>query len=167
MTIRGVHHVAVATRDMEPMLMFYRDVLGFQVVADYRWAPGNSVADAVTGLADCAARHVMFVMGNAYVELFQFESPLPAAGDPCRRVCDPGFTHFALDVTDIDAEYARLVAAGMLFHTRPRTVFDGVRATYGRDPDGNVIELQEVLDPRHRIALAPFQVRPVPGPYTG
>ena len=28
-----------------------------------------------------------------------------------------------------------------------------VRTTYGRDPDGNVIELQEVLNPDSPIAL--------------
>jgi hypothetical protein len=27
------------------------------------------------------------------------------------------------------------------------------RSTYGRDPDGNIFELQEVLDSRHPVAL--------------
>jgi extradiol dioxygenase family protein len=50
-----------------------------------------------------------------------------------------------LDVLDIDFEYERLKRAGMEFHCPPQ--FEGeVRTTYGRDPDGNVIEIQEVKD---------------------
>jgi len=51
-------------------------------------------------------------------------------------------------VTDLDAEYARLKAAGMTFHCPPQSIGMDVRTTYGRDPDGNVIELQEVLSAR-------------------
>ena len=41
---------------------------------------------------------------------------------------------------DIDAEYERLSAAGMRFHCAPPRLGDGrVRATYGRDPDGNTL----------------------------
>jgi hypothetical protein len=49
-------------------------------------------------------------------------------------------------VTDIDAEYERLKAAGMVFHCPPQAAGKGFRATYGRDPDGNVVELLEVKD---------------------
>jgi hypothetical protein len=38
------------------------------------------------------------------------------------------------------------------FTRSPQTV--GLfRSTYGRDPDGNIFELQEVRDPRHPVAL--------------
>ena len=50
-----------------------------------------------------------------------------------------------VNVTDIAAEYARLKAAGMVFHCPPQTR-SGLRVTYGRDPDGNVVELLEVTD---------------------
>jgi predicted enzyme related to lactoylglutathione lyase len=64
-----------------------------------------------------------------------------------------GITHVCLDVTDLDAEYARLKAAGMTFHCPPQAIGMDVRTTYGRDPDGNVIELQEVLSAESPIAL--------------
>ena len=46
----------------------------------------------------------------------------------------------------------------MRFHRPPPSVEElggksPLRATYGRDPDGNVIELQEVLDPALPISL--------------
>ena len=60
-----------------------------------------------------------------------------------RPVIDRGITHIALDVEDVDAEYARLKEAGMVFHCAPQQLGEHCRTTYGRDPDGNVIELQE------------------------
>jgi catechol 2,3-dioxygenase-like lactoylglutathione lyase family enzyme len=154
--IRGLHHVAIATNDAERMLAFYRDVLGLDVVVDYTWRDGTVVADRITALPHSSARHIMLRNGNAYFEIFEYLSPRPGHGDPDRRVCDPGITHLCFDVADLDREYERLTAAGMTFHCRPQDVADGVRTTYGRDPDGNVVELQEITSGEHRIALPPL-----------
>jgi catechol 2,3-dioxygenase-like lactoylglutathione lyase family enzyme len=94
----------------------------------------------------------VLLAGNLYIEVFEYSSPPGRPSDPERPVSDHGYTHFCIDVTDIDAEYARLTAAGMRFHTPPPAASDmggRIRATYGRDPDGNVIELQEILDPTY------------------
>jgi glyoxylase I family protein len=151
--IHGIHHVAIATRDVERMLAFYRDLLGFDVVVDYTWERGSETADAITALRDSSARQIIMRKGNAYFELFHFTSPEPSVVDPNRRVCDPGITHVCLDVTDLDEEYERLTRAGMTFHTPPVHAGAGIRTTYGRDPEGNVVELQEVPTRDHRIAL--------------
>lgn len=95
----------------------------------------------------------MLRLGNAMVELFEYRSPRPATGDPERPVCDHGITHLCLDVTDIESEYQRLCAAGMRFNSPPQDL-GAVLSTYGRDPDGNVIELQEVVDPTSAVSLA-------------
>lgn len=151
--IRGIHHVAISTGDAERMLRFYRDLLGFEVLSDTTWPRGTPVLDELVGLTDSSARSIMMRKGNACFELFQYHSPTPHPGDPRRPVCDHGITHFCIDVTDLSAEYERLRAAGMVFHCPPID-FGPVRNTYGRDPDGNVIELQEVVDSASAIALA-------------
>jgi predicted enzyme related to lactoylglutathione lyase len=87
------------------------------------------------------------------IELFEYHTPEPRAGDSNRPVCDHGITHICLDVTDVKAEYERLVAAGMTFHCPPQDL-GAAWATYGRDPDGNVIELQEVVDRSSPMYLA-------------
>ena len=154
--IRGLHHVAIATNDVERLLVFYRDLLGLEVVLDYVWRDDNVVADRVTALHGSSARSIMLRKGNAYLELFQYFSPQPAQGDPARPVCDPGLTHLCFDVVDLDSEYERLAKAGMTFHCPPQVVGAGVRTTYGRDPDGNVVELREVASGEQRIALPPL-----------
>lgn len=144
--IRGVHHTAISTGDLDRALAFYRDLLGFRVVSEGSWQQGAEQIDRIVGLKDSAARVAILQAGNAYIELFQYESPRPRRGDTRRPVCDHGLTHLCLDVRDIDAEYARLQAGGMTFHCPPQAVGGGIKITYGRDPDGNVIELQELLD---------------------
>jgi catechol 2,3-dioxygenase-like lactoylglutathione lyase family enzyme len=143
--IRGIHHTAISTGDIERSLRFYRDLLGLEVVYSSAWEVGTKDVDRITGLKDSSARIVMLKAGNACIELFQYVSPVPKGAEPMRPVCDHGITHICLDVTGIDAEYERLRAAGMTFHCPPQGV-GALRATYGRDPDGNVVELLEVKD---------------------
>ena len=151
--IQGIHHTAISTEDLERSLRFYRDLLGFEEIFSSAWEVGAEVADRITGLQDSSARLVMLKAGNACLELFQYARPKPKLGEPMRPVCDHGITHICLNVTDIEAEYERLKAAGMPFHCPPQEVEGGIRATYGRDPDGNVVELLEVRDARNPMAL--------------
>ncbi len=151
--INGIHHTAISTPDADRLLAFYRDVLGFRVVWDTAWTD-DARLDRILELPDSAGRVVMLRAANALLELFEFVRPRPTPQSADRPVCDHGVTHIALDVTDIDAEYRRLRDAGMRFHAPP-VLMDGfaVRTTYGRDPDGNVIELQEILDPDSDMRL--------------
>ena len=41
------------------------------------------------------------------------------------------------------------------FHAPPQDAFAGVRTTYARDPDGNVVELQELASRDHPFAVPP------------
>ena len=155
--IRGIHHVAISTGDIDRLIAFYRDVIGMELVREGGWTAGTDEVDAIVGLQGSAARAAKLRIGNAYLELFQYLSPVGAAQSVNRPVNDHGYTHMCLDVVDIDAEYERLSAAGMTFHCPPppaaKTGPGAQRSTYGRDPDGNVIELQELLDPDHPLSV--------------
>jgi len=151
--IRGIHHIAISTRDLERAVDFYCRLLGFEKVFEGGWSVGYESADMITGLKDSSARMAMLSGGNAIIELFHYTSPTPTTGEPRRAVCDHGITHICLEVVGIDAEYERLKEMGMEFHCPPQDFGKGIKATYGRDPDGNVIELQEIADPEHPMAL--------------
>lgn len=153
--INGIHHTAISTPDLERLKRFYCDVLGFQVARQFAWENDPRV-DTVIGLKNSAAKMAKLRCGNAYIELFEYRSPTPKPADPNRPPSDHGFTHIALDVTDIDAEYARLKAAGMRFAAElpPFKPGQQSRALYGRDPDGNIIELLEILDPARGTMLS-------------
>lgn len=148
--ILGVHHVAIATGDIDRLVDWYLEAFELEVVSRGGWPSGSAQIDGIVGLPGSAARTAMLKGRNVYVEMFQYEQPLGQPGDPDRPVCDHGYTHFGVVVDDIDAEHARLEALGMRFHAPP-TPKDGMggrlRACYGRDPEGNVVELIEILSP--------------------
>ena len=141
--IRGIHHVALNTANLERLVAFYRDVLGFTEVVRSGWAD-NALIDEIVGVQGSTAKQVILRAGNCHLEIFQYDRPAAREGGPL-RACDRGYTHFCLDVTDIQQEYERLTRAGMKFHRAP-VDFGEIKATYGRDPDGNIIELQETTD---------------------
>jgi len=143
--IRRINHVAISTPDLKRAVTFYRDVLGFEETERFAWEAGSESADLVTGLKDSAAQAVLLRLGEIDLELFQYESPRPRSADGDRPVCDHGITHIALDVEGIDAVHQALIAEGMRFHSTPQPTGDGMRSAYGRDPDGNVIEIQEIF----------------------
>lgn len=146
MMITGVHHVAISTPDIERLTAFYRDVIGFEVAYEGGWDEPVPEIDALMALDNVVSRVAMLRTGTGFLELFQFSSPKPAPGDPRRPVINHGITHLALNVTDVETEFERLKAAGMEFHCGPIESGMPVRGTYGRDPDGNVIELLEIRD---------------------
>jgi glyoxylase I family protein len=156
--INGLHHATIATHDFDRIVTFYCDVIGFKLVSRGGWEPGQPDIDAIVGLKQSSAKAAMLQAGNAFLEVFEYMTPRGAAPDQDRPVSDCGFTHIGLNVVDIDAEYARLSANGMRFHAPPTDVGGStLRATYGRDPDGNVIELVEVKSREHpyHLAMAP------------
>ncbi len=143
--ICGIHHIALSVEDMDRSLAFYRDLLGLEVAMDKTWEKAGEIGDKILRVKDTAARQVMLKCGDAFVELFQFNKPAPAPMAADRPVIDRGITHLCLDVKDVDAEYERLSKAGVIFHCEPQDLGSNCRTTYGRDPDGNVVEFQELF----------------------
>jgi len=156
--IRGIHHIAISTPDLDRLAAFYTDVVGFVPVMQTEWADRPLIDRMIGGYEGSRARQVMLQAGNAHLELFEYSSPAPTPADPGRTPADHGYTHLCLDVVDIDAELERLAARGATFQSTPPTVAEmggaaRLRAIYGRDPDGNIIEMQEVLDTSIPFAL--------------
>ena len=152
--ITGIHHVAISTANIDRLIGFYRDIIGFQLVSEHSWQKGTKRNDGIIGLKDTAARAAMLRGGNCFLEIFQFESPQGRPVDPNRPACDHGYTHFCLTVTGIDEEYERLKKAGVRFHCPPSAAENfGMRATYARDPDGNIFELLEILNNEHPFSM--------------
>ena len=142
--LQGFHHAAISTPDLARALRFYQGVLGCKAVREFGWPAGVAAADALTGLKDSADRAVLLKLGDSFLEIFEFSSPVPRQADPDRPACDHGITHICLAVKDCQHEYERLRAAGMRFHAPPQAQ-DGGFVCYGRDPDGNIIELLEFV----------------------
>ena len=140
--IKGFHHAAISTPDLERCVNFYTQTIGGEVAWEFGWDQGTPEADAVTGLSNSACRAAMLKIGDTFLEVFEYSAPAQRGRSELRPVNLHGITHVCLEVTDIEGEYKRLKAAGMQFNTEPMAQ-DGSSMVYGRDPDGNVVELIE------------------------
>lgn len=134
--------MAISTPDYPRALAFYRDIIG--MVVQFEGQIEGELGDKITALKSVQCRIALLGEDGCQLELFEFTNPLPKPADPQRPVCDHGFTHICFSVVDIDNEYQRLKEAGVHFHCPPQN-FGQAKATYGRDPDGNVFELLERL----------------------
>lgn len=113
----GVHHVSINVSDPEASIDFYTRVLGGTVRDD---RPDFGIGGAWIDL------------GAAQVHLIETSVP-PNLGQ-----------HFAIRYADLDAVVAELRAQGIEIDD-PSPVGRG-RQTFLRDPDGNGVELHEVVD---------------------
>lgn len=125
-TVRGLHHTALVSSDVERTVRFYQDVLGFPLteLIENRDYPGSS--------------HFFFDIGNGNLLAF-FDFPGLDVG-PYAEVLG-GLHHMAISVEPQrwDELVARLTEAGV-----EHEVHSGV-SVYFRDPDGARIEL--IADP--------------------
>jgi glyoxylase I family protein len=146
--IKGVAHVAISTANIERLKKFYCDELGFELVSEMEWHPDTElgdICDGTIGLKKSGAKTIMVSKGGLIFEMFEYKAPVPKPIPTDWRVCDHGHTHFALRVEDIDFEYERLKKAGMRFFSAPpEKAIGGIKAVYGLDPEGHLIELEEV-----------------------
>ncbi|MDJ0665397.1 MAG: VOC family protein [Acidimicrobiia bacterium] len=105
--------------DLEESTRFYRDIIGLDVVLDQ---------------GDC---RIMRVTETAFIGI-------------CQRAerADPGAVLVTLVTDDVDAEHARLIAAGVSCEKEPghNPKYNLYHAFY-RDPDGFLVEVQRFLDP--------------------
>jgi glyoxylase I family protein len=132
------HHVAISVREMEPILRFYRDLLGFAVDWDMDHRTGEGFSKVV-GLSEADAHMVMLKGFGMRIELFHYYHP--KGTELPRRQCGFGPTHFALQVRKIHDIYKKLVGVGVHFNCPPENLRPGVWAAYMKDPEGNTVEL--------------------------
>jgi len=134
-----IDHVGISTADIGRSIHFYRDLLGMELVEEERIE--NTVeCDNIFGLKNVKAKSAMLRLGAMQIELFEFERPRGQSPDPMQPVNNPRIYHICFEVTDVQKEYERLKAASVPFISAPQDFGIG-KAVYGRDPDGNVVEL--------------------------
>ena len=143
--IVGVHHFALTVGDAERSIAFYGEGFGLEVAADRELRGGY--VEEITGLEGLHARLVHLRGHGIMLELLQYTSPAGAARS--RGFNDTGSAHICFLTDDIDAEFARLSAAGVPIRSAaPVTVASGPnaggRGIYAVDPDGNAVEIVQV-----------------------
>ncbi len=139
----GLDHVSVTSGDLDRSLAFYCDLLGLALRARGDGLGAEELE--ITGVAGASARWADLELPHGQaLELIEYLTPRGTPSTPSPN--DPGATHISLQVTDIDATYARLRDAGVGVRSEPVTVaepgaWNGVSCFYASDPDGVTVEL--------------------------
>ena len=73
--IRGLHHPALVTADIERAKQFYCDVFEFEALFDYEWGSDDETFNSVIGMGGTVAKKCLLKGKNSYLELFEYLSP--------------------------------------------------------------------------------------------
>ncbi|OBC03042.1 VOC family protein [Mycobacterium sp. 852002-40037_SCH5390672] len=132
-------HLVVGVTDMDRALVFYRDVLGMEVVFEtlISGEPFDAVLHATRRQE---GRVVGGLLGGLMIELLSIGAGPP---DHRRRRSITGIHNVSLSVTDLDDAHRRIVDAG---YTPDQAPFEigGVRMFFVKDPDGTPVEFIEL-----------------------
>ncbi len=163
--LAAIWHASFHVADLERSVAFYRDVLGMELVHEQEQA--NAYTRRLVGYPDAHLRVAQLALpgrpeqvSTHDLELVEYVSPRGTRQDPARH--HPGSGHLAFAVADIDADYRRLLAAGVRFVSPPNHITAGVNAggaaCYFLDPDDITLEL--VQPPPSRAGLLPVTAEP-------
>lgn len=130
MTVTGLGHVAFRIKDLERTLDFYCGTLGFREAfrLDREGAPSPWIV-------------YLHIAPGQFLELFP-----GGEGDtaPARSQAT-GYNHFCLLVDDLQATARELQEKGITITSGPKQGADHNWQCWVNDPDGNAIELMQIM----------------------
>ena len=138
----GLNHMGLCVRDVGASVAFYRDVVGFEVrTPPFRMA--GEWFDTLTWNEGAEIEVAMLALGGFTMQLVGYHA---AGADPAPPGHNhPGNPHLCIDVDDVDATHAEVLALGA---HRPTAIVDiagtGTRSFYVEDPDGTPVEFLQM-----------------------
>lgn len=141
--VQNFDHLTVVVRDVDAAKRFFA-VLGFAEAMTV--VISGPLFDSYMGVSGIKAEHVTLVLENASprteIQLLKYLHPEPLPDPAIRDLHRIGFNHVCFAVDDIDAEVAKIRAAGfstrneiMTFHKRKLVFIEG--------PEGVTVELAQ------------------------
>ena len=118
--------ITFGVRDLDRMIAFYRDGLGFPT---HNYTPGDDM--------------VMFALEGTWLGLYPREALAEDAQVPAEGGGFSGVTlaHNASSKEEVDRVFAQALAAGATARKQPQDVFWGGYSGYFQDPEGNLWEV--------------------------
>ncbi|WP_182481174.1 VOC family protein [Nocardioides immobilis] len=147
----GVLHHGLTVSDLDRSIRWYCEV--FDLVEVHRQTGDNEYTRTLVGVPGAAIKVAQLALtgqhelwpSSHFIELIEY---VCAGGDALRAVPNqPGSSHLAFVVSDIETVCARVIARGGVLRNDPVTVTAGInkgsRACYLHDPDGHILELMQ------------------------
>ncbi|NMB45044.1 MAG: VOC family protein [Firmicutes bacterium] len=137
--ITGIAHAAFRVNDLEESIRFYTEILG--LTETFRLLHDNGEPWLV----------YLQINANTFIELFpEGKDKIPVAADSI------GFMHLCLQVDDIFATIENLQERGLECPGAPTKGKDGNWQYWIKDPDGNDIELMQIMPDSLQVKHSQF-----------
>lgn len=132
------HHVGFVVQDLEKMIHFYRDILGFSIV-DNGIREGEKTASSL-GLSHAKYRILRAVPPKSefFLQLIYFEGEQEKPKK--RSLTQIGYQHIGLEVESVEMVYARMKRHNITCVSAPIQLDSGVKLFYCYDPEQNILE---------------------------
>jgi len=144
--IIGLNHIALSVKDLDRALDFYQKGSGFELLSR-EVVSGNAAADALFAHSGIEYEVAVLKAPNMLFELTEFKhnADVPLTQMPAQG---PGMTHTCFQSPKHDSGYDKFIQAGAKRLSRGTTPVDlggyGVTYAYVYDPEGNMLELEQL-----------------------
>ena len=122
--------LGIVTRNPEPMLAFYRDLLGFEFQGEMPMAGGGRMQRLL-----CGTSLIKIVTPGNLSEKDAAPGGIPGA---------TGYRYWTISVSNLDALTEQCRASGRKVAVPPTDIRPGVRISIVEDPDGNWVEFLQL-----------------------
>ena len=139
-------HIGITVTDIDKFAEFYGAHFGFELKMRGTFPPEFiAAAPDLYRLKEGSYADFAFLAApnGVVLELFRFNELLPAQTTVWNL---PGYHHICLNVESVPDAYKAMSAAGVEFFFEPKQMGPnpGAHWVFLKDPDGNMIELQDV-----------------------
>ena len=141
--VKSFDHITIVVRDLDKAKTFF-GLLGFKETKIA--VISGQVMEEYMGVAGIEADHVTLALANVTphteVQLLHYRRPAPSPDPNIDRLDRLGFNHVCFAVDNLDAEIARLTAAGVELRNRVMDFHDR-KLVFLRGPEDITVELAE------------------------
>ncbi|MEE4210203.1 MAG: VOC family protein [Parvularcula sp.] len=163
--ILGVHHVGITVSDIDDTIAFYSSAVDFDVV-DRRMVDASALPAEILKKRSGEIEMALIRTPTVFLVLTDVE-PSKDATPEKRAVYGPGYTHICWQTHADNSGYERFRKAGLDILSRGDDAVDlggyGVTYAYGFDPDGIMIEMEQLERPRRQDDAWLTHIANVPG----
>lgn len=144
--LKSFDHVGFTVYDLDRSLVFYRDLLGLEVLWErvYEEEYVRMLVGYPTLRLKCA--FLRLPGSSTTLELLEYQN-VPRSKVDMHRA-NPGNAHLCLSVDNLDTLYERLKAEGVDFVSAPGVStagpYKGTKTVYLHDPDGISLQFMEL-----------------------
>lgn len=141
--IKNVRHTGIVVKNLNQSLAFYCDLLGFDVFK--RDNECGTFISTILGIKNLEVTTVKLKSKDGQmIELLDFHQNKGLMND--KELNDSGLTHISFTVSNLSVLYDKLVAAGIVFVSKPQVSPDKyAMVAFCKSPEGIYLELVELL----------------------